>query len=132
MKDQGNEVLNVKIPREIFENVLDSIGTMLNEQAITMANEEGPVKDFLQANPLPPHMKKLLPDDFRTFSLLLNSLKQWVSAESAATDRFLLGGTAKDTCRKAVDKCIVTGEHLGENKDEAGRMCRGGQTPLYP
>lgn len=129
IKDQGIDVLNIKIPREVFECVLDNIGSMLNEQAIKMANEDGPVKEFLQANPLPPNMKELLPDDFRTFSLLLNSLKQWVSAESAATDRFLLGGTAKDTCRAAVYKCIVTGGELGE-KPELHHPLRDGRPPI--
>lgn len=129
IKDKGTDVLNIKIPREVFERVLDKIGSTLTEQAIKMTNEEGPVKDFLQANQLPPHMKELLPDDFRAFALLLNSLKQWVSAESAATDRFILGGTAKATCKSAVDRCIVTGGELGE-KPELHHPLRDGRPPI--
>ena len=86
----GFETLNVKLPRTVFQSILDHIGELLVEEA-NKASIEGPVKEFLDVNPLPVHMKELLPDDFRAFSLILNALKQWVSAESAATDRFLLG-----------------------------------------
>lgn len=74
-------------------------------------------------------MKELLPDDFRVFSLLLNALKQWVSAESQSTDRYILGGTARTTCREAVNKCIVTGEDLGENP-ELHHPLRDGRPPI--
>ena len=127
--DQGLNVLNVKLPREIFQEVLDDIGCILNKKAIEMANDDGPVKEFLDVNPLPPHMEEQLPDDFRVFSLLLNALKQWVSAESQATDRYLLGGTARATCREAVNKCIVTGEALGENP-ELHHPLRDGRPPI--
>jgi hypothetical protein len=129
IKEQGIDVLNIKIPREVFEDILDDIGSTLNKKAIEMANEDGPVKDFLNANPLPPNMQELLPDDFRVFALLLNALKQWVSAESHATDRFILGGTTKDTCRSAVDKCIVTGDELGE-RSELHHPLRDGRPPI--
>ncbi|MBT9172220.1 MAG: hypothetical protein DDT21_00601 [Syntrophomonadaceae bacterium] len=129
INEQGLDVLNVKIPREIFEDILDYIGSILNKKAVDMANEDGPVKEFLEANPLPPHMKELLPHDFRVFSLLLNALKQWVSAESQATDRYLLGGTARATCREAVTKCIVTGDELGE-KPELHHPLRDGRPPI--
>lgn len=72
IKVHGTDVLNIKIPRGVFGEILDNIGTLVNEQAMKMANEEGAVKDFLQANPLPPHMQKLLPDEFRVFALLIN------------------------------------------------------------
>ena len=73
--------------------------------------------------------RELLPDDFRVFSLLLNALKQWVSAESQSTDRYLLGGTARATCREAVNKWIVTGEELGENS-ELHHPLRDGRPPI--
>lgn len=129
INEQGLDVLNAKIPREVFAEILDNIGSLLNKKAKEMACEDGPVKEFLEANPLPPHMKDLLPDDFRVFSLLLNALKQWVSAESQATDRFVLGGTARATCREAVHKCIVTGEALGENP-ELHHPLRDGRPPI--
>lgn len=129
IKEHGNEVLNIKIPRDVFDEVLDEIGTLLNKHAMKMAKEEGVIHDFLRSNPLPPPLQKLLPDEFRVFALLINSLKQWVSAESAATDRFLLGGTARQTCRSAVDKCIVTGEELGESA-ELHHPMRDGRPPI--
>lgn len=129
INEQGLETLNVKIPREVFDDVLDHIGSFLNRKAIEMATEDGPIKEFLEANPLPPHMKELLPDDFRAFSLLLNALKQWVSAESQATDRYLLGGTARNTCREAVDRCIVTGEDLGV-EPQLHHPLRDGRPPI--
>ncbi len=129
IQEYGHDVLNVKIPREVFADFLDDIGSRLNEYAIKMANDEGAVKEFLKANPLPPHMDDLLPDDFRVFSLLLNAMKQWVAAESASTDRYLLGGTARQTCREAVDKCIVTGGDLGD-KPELHHPLRDGRPPI--
>lgn len=129
INEQGLNALNVKIPRDVFANILDEIGIILNQRSLEMANEDGPVKNFLEENPLPPHMKELLPDDFRVFSLLLNALKQWVSAESQSTDRYLLGGTARATCREAVNKCIVTGEELGENA-ELHHPLRDGRPPI--
>lgn len=129
INEQGLDTLNIKIPREVFDDVLNHIGSILNKKAIEMANEDGPVKEFLEANPLPPHMKELLPDDFRVFSLLLNALKQWVSAESQATDRYLFGGTARNTCREAVDKCIVTGDDLGVDS-QLHHPLRDGRPPI--
>ncbi len=129
MSEHGHEVLNVKIPREVFEAVLDQIGSILNEKALEMANEDGPVKDFLEDNPLPPHMKELLPDDFRAFSLLLNAVKQWISAESQGIDRYLLGGTARKICKEAVDRCIVTKAELGE-EPQLHHPLRDGRPPI--
>jgi hypothetical protein len=129
ISEQGIEKLNVKIPRDVFDDILDEIGSLLNRQALKIANENGPVKDLLRANPLQVHMKDLLPDDFRVFALILNSLKQWVSAESAATDRFLLGGTAKQICKVAVNRCIVTGGELGE-RTELHHPMRDGRSPI--
>jgi len=126
--EEGLDALNVKIPREVFAPLLDQIGTLLNEHAIA-ASQSGAVKDFLDANPLPPDMRELLPDDFRAFSLMLNALKQWVMAESAATDRYLLGGTARDTCRAAATKCIVTSEELGD-RAELHHPLRDGRPPI--
>lgn len=126
--EDGLSALNVKIPREVFDGILDEVGTLLNEQAVALS-KAGAVKDFLDANPLPPHMQELLPDDFRAFALMLNVFKQWVVAESAATDRYLLGGTARQTCRAAVTKCIVTGDELGDDA-ELHHPLRDGRPPI--
>ena len=129
MRGQGIEYLNAKIPREIFAPALDLVGELLQAQADQLLHENEDVQNFLRDNPLPPHMAEMLPDSFRVFALLLNSLKQWVSAESAATDRFLLGGTARQTCREAVTYCIVTGELLGDNA-ELHHPVRDGRPPI--
>ncbi|OPX85751.1 hypothetical protein [Pelotomaculum sp. PtaB.Bin117] len=128
-KDGNLNVLNRKIPREAFASALDRIGELLLYEAQILSESNGPVKEFLNENPLPPHMATLLPDDFRVFCLILNALKQWVQAESAATDTYLLGRTAKKTCRMAVDTCIVTGEALGENA-ELHHPLRDGRPPI--
>jgi hypothetical protein len=74
-------------------------------------------------------MKERLPDKFRVFCLALNSLKQWVAAEQAATDRFLLGGNARDLCREAVKTCLVTGIALGQDS-ELHHPVRDGRPPI--
>lgn len=78
--------LNVKLPKGAAEAFLDDVGSLLI-QAAAKAAKAGQVRDFLDKNPLPDSMKSHLPDEFRACCLLLNSLKQWVSAESLATDR---------------------------------------------
>jgi hypothetical protein len=128
IKTEGIEKLNIKIPREVFEELLDKIGTILIEKSSKMS-KNGPVKDFLDENPLPTNMANLLPNDFRAFSLALNALKQWVSAESLATDRYLLGGTARNTCRKAIDKCIITNQKLTKGA-ELHHPLRDGRPPI--
>lgn len=129
IKEKGTEVLNVKISREVFADIIDSIGQILNKESARLSLADETVKSFLTENKLPPHMQEIIPDEFRVFSLLLNALKQWVSAESAATDRFLLGGTARETCRSAVNKCIITGEELG-GKPELHHPLRDGRPPI--
>lgn len=125
----GMDSLNVKIPREVFSETLDEIGTLIQEKALKMATDDGEIKRFLSNNPLPSEMQKLLPDEFRAFSLLLNALKQWISAESAATDRYFLGGTARQICKEAADTCIVTSEELKEGA-ELHHPMRDGRPPI--
>jgi hypothetical protein len=120
--------LDVKIPREVFAPLLDQIGTLLNEQA-TAQSKEGPVNEFLDANPLPPHTQGMRPDDFRALPPMLNTLKQWVLAESATTDRYLLGAAARQTCRVASTRCIVTEEELGEGA-KIHHPLRDGRPPI--
>jgi hypothetical protein len=61
--------------------------------------------------------------------LMLNALKQWVSAESAATDRYLLGSTARETCRAASTRCIVAKDELGQGA-ELHHPLRDGRPPI--
>lgn len=116
------------IPREAFSDLLDQIGQLLlHEKSFSI--EAGIVTDFLQATPLPPSMEKLLPREFRVYCLALNALKQWVGAEQAATDKFLLGSSVRDLCRAAAAKCIVTGETL-ESNIELHHPVRDGRPPI--
>ena len=83
------------------------------------------MRDFLADNPLPDGMAPLLPDSFRAFCLALNSLKQWVAKEQAATDRYLLGGVSRQLS-DASATCLVTGEALGADAELRTRFVMAG------
>jgi hypothetical protein len=121
--------LNRKIPREAFTDLLNELGTLISDRANELASHPGVVRQFLDANPLPPSLAHRLPDDFRVFCLALNALKQWVAAEQAATDRYLLGGSARRECLESGDVCLVTGDLLGE-KVELHHPVRDGRPPV--
>jgi hypothetical protein len=121
--------LNRKVPRDAFAALLDRIGKLLIDESEQLATSPGPVREFLDANPLPPTMTSLLPDEFRTFCLALNALKQWVGAEQSATDRYLLGGVARQACREATADCLATGEGLGPDA-ELHHPLRDGRPPI--
>ena len=125
---QGIEKLNIKIPREVFDDITDKIGTILIEKSKELS-KNGIIKDFIDNNPLPKNMKKLLPDEFRTFCLILNALKQWISAEQIATDKFLLGGEARTILKDVTKICIITNELLTENA-ELHHPLRDGRPPI--
>lgn len=127
--EQGIAALNAKIPREVFSPILEAIGETLLSQSDRLLRDNVDVQTFLENNPLPSRMAALLPENFRVFALLLNALKQWVSAESAATDRFFLGGTARQTCREAVTHCIVTREAF-DDRAELHHPVRDGRPPI--
>jgi hypothetical protein len=121
--------LNSKVPRDAFAALLDRIGKLLLDESKQMASSPGTVREFLDANALPPAINSLLPDEFRTFCLALNALKQWVGAEQSATDRYLLGGLARQACREATANCLVTGETLGPDA-ELHHPLRDGRPPI--
>ena len=83
------------MPRDVFTDLLDAIGGFLLQNARDLAAQRGLVRDLIDRNSLPPSVAELLSPDFRAFCLALNALKQWVSAEQQATDRYLLGGNAR-------------------------------------
>jgi hypothetical protein len=122
--------LNRKLPREVFRELLDEIGGKLLSKARELADQPGPIRQFLNDNPLPEQLSKHLPDDFRVFCLALNALKVWVSAEQAATDRYLLGAKARTECRDAATTCIVTGEPLISSDVELHHPVRDGRPPI--
>ena len=130
-KDPSPSALNRKLPREAFRELLDAIGCTLRSKADELANQPGTIRQFLDDNPLPERLSTHLPVEFRVFCLALNALKVWVSAEQAATDRYLLGGRARQECREAADRCIVTGEPLMSKDDvELHHPVRDGRPPI--
>jgi hypothetical protein len=124
-----SDALNRKISRDGFDALLDKVGVLLVQESERLAVQPGPVREFLLKNPLPAGMSPLLPDSFRTFCLALNSLKQWVAKEQAATDRYLLGGVSRDMCRGVATTCIVTGEVLAADA-ELHHPVRDGRPPI--
>lgn len=126
---RDRSVLNRKVPRGAFVGLLDQIGECILNESKRLAEESGAVCDFLEATPLPSGIQNLLPRDFRVYCLALNALKQWVVAEQSATDRFLLGGTARELCKSASSTCLVTGEPLGADA-ELHHPVRDGRPPL--
>jgi len=110
--EADRSVLNRKVPRKAFAQLLEHIGEVLLKESGELAESEC-VSHFLNDNPLPPEMASRLPKNFRTFCLALNALKQWVAAEQAATDRYLLGGIARDVCLAAGRTCPITLKPLG-------------------
>lgn len=124
------ETLSRKLPKEASQQVLNKVGELLHSEAIRLAKEEGPIKRFLEENSLPPMIESYLTIEYRAFCLLLNSLKQWVSAEQNDTDNYLLGGNARDTLREAIEVCIVTGNPLSNEKIELHHPVRDGRPPL--
>lgn len=122
--------LNQKIPREVFEKVLNHIGVILLHQSADLSSNNPDIKEFLAETPLPSPFDEYLPTDFRVFCLLLNALKQWLSAEQAATDRYLLGGNARKLLKSISDYCIVTGEKVDGN-GELHHSVRDGRPPIY-
>lgn len=122
--------LNRKVPREAFENLLNRVGELLIEQAAVLTASPGSVREFLDENRLPPSVEGKLPDEFRAFALALNALKQWVVAEQAATDRYLMGGNARTECRVAADVCIVSGAPLTVGLVELHHPVRDGRPPI--
>lgn len=123
-------LLSVKLERAAFAEVLDQVGGLLLERSRQLASSPGPMREFLDATPPPNCVRTRLPDEFRAFCLLLNALKQWVAAESAATDRFLLGGTARKQCRQMADHCLVTGQPLEAGDVELHHPTRDGRPPI--
>jgi hypothetical protein len=126
---QDIQNLNKKIPREAFEEFLDEIGGLLLQKSALMAENNPVVRRFLEETPLPLPLQDLLPDEFRVFCLMLNALKQWISAEQQATDRYLLGGTARATLRAVNKPCLVTGKQIGDD-GELHHPVRDGRPPI--
>lgn len=122
-------VLNQKLPREALNDLLNALGEMLLAESKNLASKEGQVRTFLDKNPLSPAIEKYLSPEFRVFCLALNAIKQWVAAEQSATDRYLLGGDARNLCREVAEHCLVTGETIGPDC-ELHHPVRDGRPPI--
>jgi hypothetical protein len=121
--------LNKKLPRDVLATSFNRIGVLILAESQALAVSDADVRQFLDENKLPVAMSTLLPDEFRVFCLLLNALKQWLSAEQAATDRYLLGGSARPLCRAMLTSCLVTGEPLTGEID-LHHPVRDGRPPI--
>lgn len=128
INDAGS--LNRKVPREAFRELHNRIGLMLLEEAKRLSMDAGPIRDFLNANPLPDGMRTLLPDDYRVFALTLNSLKQWIAKESAATDCYLLGAQARKECKALASLCVLSGNDITGQEVELHHPVRDGRPPI--
>ncbi|MBC2704488.1 hypothetical protein [Desulfobacula sp.] len=127
---QNPHLLNSKIPRDEFDDLLNDIGSLIIKKAESFSNSDNSVSRFLYENSLPEHLEYYLPKQFRVFCLALNALKQWLSAEQAATDRYILGGTVRSQCKNADSKCLVTGKPASECKIELHHPVRDGRPPI--
>ena len=111
---EDQKLLSQKISSDGFKDVLDRVGALLIDEAKELATKPGLVREFLETNVPPASLTELLPIEFRAFCLVLNAAKVWVSAEQAATDRYLLGGQARSELRAVTDTCMVTGQRFAE------------------
>lgn len=132
LNEQGLQALNVKAPRAVFVPILDKIEALIHAEVDAICSQQShEIHTFLNENPLPDCLNTLLPKEFRVYSLLLNALKQWVAAKSADTDKFLLGGRAREYCRDAAECCIVTKVPLcDESRVELHHPMRNGRPSL--
>jgi hypothetical protein len=124
------ELLNSKLPRSAFDNLLNDIGELILAKAETLTATGNEVSNFLAENPLPEHLEHYLPEQFRVYCLALNALKQWLSAEQAATDRYIFGGTVRTQCRKLSNSCLVSGIPADECTIELHHPVRDGRPPI--
>ena len=127
---QKPHLLNSKIPRGEFDDLLNNIGELLLDKSEELSLSDNEVSCFLIENPLPEHLEQFLPKKFRVFCLALNALKQWLSAEQAATDRYILGGTARAQCKEVAKHCLVSGKPAGECTIELHHPVRDGRPPI--
>jgi hypothetical protein len=124
------ELLNIKLPRNVFDSLLDEIGGLILEKSNSFASSDNEISHFLKNNPLPEHLSQYLPLEYRVYCLALNALKQWVSAEQAATDRYIFGGTARQQYKGLGTHCLMSGKSTSECKIELHHPLRDGRPPI--
>jgi hypothetical protein len=124
------ELLNSKLPRSAFDDLLNKIGELILAETELLLTSENEVSQFLNDNPLPKNLVQYLPDNFRVYCLALNSMKQWLSAEQAATDRFIFGGTAREQYKTLGKQCLLSGKSAAECTIELHHPVRDGRPPI--
>jgi hypothetical protein len=124
------EKLSKKVPRNVFSDLLDTIGNYLLEESKVLSKNDPSILSFLEENALPSSLSQSLTPEYRVFCLALNALKQWIAAEQTATDKFILGANVRNEIRSSVDTCIVTGEKLSEVGCELHHTVRDGRPPI--
>ncbi|UOG90713.1 MAG: hypothetical protein L3K52_10920 [Candidatus Thiothrix sulfatifontis] len=124
------ELLNSKLPRDAFDDLLNDIGELILTKSKKLSSKEGQVSSFLSNNPLPQKLEQYLPKEFRAYCLALNSLKQWLSAEQAATDRYIFGGTARQQYKQLTKNCLISGISADEFNIELHHPVRDGRPPI--
>jgi len=122
-------LLNSKIPRSAFDGLLSDIGELVVQWSESNTNN-GSVRNFLDENPLPECLVEYLPLNYRAYCLGMNALKQWVSAEQAATDRYVLGGTVRRQCKDLLSGCLISGVPSSECTIELHHPVRDGRPPI--
>ncbi|OIN91105.1 MAG: hypothetical protein AUJ20_12170 [Comamonadaceae bacterium CG1_02_60_18] len=123
-------LLNSKIKRQAFDRLLDQIGLLILEFAENAVHRDGMVRDFIVLNALPHDMDRLLPENYRAYCLALNALKQWVSAEQAATDRYIFGSACGKLTRELANDCLVSGVESKGCVIELHHPVRDGRPPI--
>ncbi len=123
-------LMNQKLPRKVFEKVLDEIGALLQQRARELAASDPDMIKFLERNTLPPCLGAELTPEVRAFSLLLNSLKQWTVAEQSAMDRFLISGGVREELRDLAQSCPIAPESFVKGQVELHHPVRDGRPPI--
>ncbi len=124
------KLLNSKLPRSALDDLLNEIGELISNKAELLASTDNEVSHFIADNPLPKHLEQYLPDNFRVYCLALNAIKQWLSAEQAATDRYIFGGTVRAQCKSLAKSCLVSGKPSKECTIELHHPVRDGRPPI--
>lgn len=124
------QLLNSKLPRSAFDELLNDIGVLILNKASDVLEAKNEITDFLDENALPEHLEGYLPKEFRVYCLALNAVKQWLSAEQAATDRYIFGGTVRSQCKALGDSCLVSGIPAVNCTIELHHPVRDGRPPI--
>jgi len=123
-------LLNQKLPRRIFEEVLGEIGGLIQHRARELSEKDQAMIPFLESNSLPPSLGGELTPEIRAFCLLLNAVKQWSNAEQAAMDRLIFSGNVRRELKDLATGCPVCPEAFEKSSVELHHPVRDGRPPI--